>query len=98
MAPEDYVYYDYRDYDDEAGRAEFREKANAFLCDYEPGYELTKDGIILALGADGLQHILDAEIVPFDEANVDSKVRDAITKWRNRHLEVANQTAEDGEA
>jgi len=30
MAPEGYVYYDYRDYDDEGGKAEFREKANAF--------------------------------------------------------------------
>jgi hypothetical protein len=82
-----YPYYDWTEYDDEAGRAEFREKANAFLCDYESGFELTADGTILALGADGLQHILDAEIIPFDEANVDSKVRDAIKKWRNRHLD-----------
>jgi hypothetical protein len=91
MAPEGYVYYDYSDYDDEAGRVEFGEKANAFLCDYGPGYELTKEGTILALGADGLQHILDAEIVPFDEENVDSKVRDAIKKWRNRDLDIAEK-------
>lgn len=43
------------------------------------------------MGADGLQYILDAEIVPFDEVNVDSKVRDAIKKWRNRHLDVAEK-------
>jgi hypothetical protein len=91
MAPEGYVYYDYIDYDDASGKAEFREKANAFLCDYEPGYELAEDGTILALGADGLQNILDTEIVPFDEANVDSKVRDAIRKWRNRQLDVAEK-------
>lgn len=91
MNSEGYLYYDYKDYDDTAGKAEFREKANAFLCDYAPGYELTEDGTILALGADGLQHILEAEVVPFDELNVDSKVRDAIKKWRNRHLDLAEK-------
>src|SRR5258706_6665766 len=55
------------------------------------GYELTEDGTVLAEGADGLQFILDAEIVPFDEVNVDSKVRDAIKKWRNRRLDVAEK-------
>ena len=79
-------YHDHDGYDDEAGRAEFRQTANVFLADYRSGYELTEDGIVLALGADGLQHILNAEIVPYDEVNVDSKVRNAIRKWRNRHL------------
>ena len=70
---------------------EFREKANAFLGDYKPGYELRGEGKILALGADGLQHILKADIIPYDEANVDSKVRNAISKWRNRHLAVSEK-------
>lgn len=84
-------YNDYDSYDDEAGRLEFREKTNSFLCDYKTGYELTKDGIILAIGTQGLQHILDAEIPQFDEVNVDSKVRNAITKWRNRHLTLTEK-------
>jgi hypothetical protein len=79
-------YYDHDGYDDSIGRAEFRQIANSFLSDYKSGYELTEDGIILALGADGLRQILDADIPHYDEANVDSKVRNAITKWRNRHL------------
>jgi hypothetical protein len=79
-------YCDYDGYDEKAGRTEFRRDANTFLADYKSGFELTPDGTILALGADGLQHILDAEIVPYDEVNVDSKVRNAIVKWRNRHL------------
>jgi hypothetical protein len=79
-------YYDYDSYDDEAGRTEFREKANQFLSDYKNGYELTEQGIVLALGTDGLQRILSADIVPYDEENVDRKVRNAVTKWRNRHL------------
>lgn len=81
-------YQDWGAYDEEAGRTEFRTKANTFLADYRSGYELTEEGVVLAFGTDGLQYILDAEIIPYDEANVDSKVRNAITKWRNRHLSL----------
>jgi len=81
-------YEDYEDYDSEAGRTDFREKANLFLADYGDGFELTEQGTILALGSHGLEQILDAEIPSYDEVNVDSKVRDAITKWRNRKLSL----------
>ncbi len=81
-------YYDYEDYDDETGKKEFREKANMILAEYKTGFELTKEGKILAKGTEGLQTIFDAEIVPYDEINVDNKVRNAITKWRNRHLSL----------
>ena len=84
-------YYDYDGYDDEAGRKEFRNKVNSFLADYKSGYELTEDGMVLTGGTDGLQHLLDAEIIPYDEANVDSKVRGAIIKWRNRHLSLTEK-------
>lgn len=84
-------YYDYDGYDGEAGQEEFRKHANAFLSDYKVGFELTKDGTILAMGTQGLQHIVDAEIIPYDEENVDSKVRRAIAKWRNRHLSLAEK-------
>jgi hypothetical protein len=84
-------YYDYSSYDDETGQEEFRNRSNAFLADYKTGFELTEEGIILARGTDGLQHILDAEIIPYDEENVDSKVRNAITKWRNRHLSLSEK-------
>jgi hypothetical protein len=86
-------YTDYDEYDKKAGAAEFRRDANAFLADYKSGFELTKEGTILALGTEGLQHILDAEIVPYDELNVDSKVRNAIVKWRNRHLSLEEKKA-----
>jgi hypothetical protein len=84
-------YYDYDGYDEEAGRSDFREKVNGFLADYKSGFELTEEGTVLALGTDGLQHILNAEIIPYDEANVDSKVRNAISKWRNRHLDLKDK-------
>jgi len=83
-----YNYHDYVSYDDADGQKEFREEANRFLCEYKTGFELTSDGTILALGTDGLQQIIDAQIEPYDEINVDRKVRDAIHKWRNRNLDI----------
>ena len=43
------------------------------------------------LGTDGLEHIIDVDIEPYDEINVDSKVRDAIQKWRNRNLNMTER-------
>jgi hypothetical protein len=80
-----YVYEDHVGYDERAGKEEFRQAANAILADWETGYELSIEGKIQALGTGGLQYIFDAEILPFDEKNVDSKVRTAISKWRGRH-------------
>jgi hypothetical protein len=90
---EGYNGFGYQRYDDEAGQKDFRDSANAFLADYKTGFELTKNGIVLALGTHGLQHILNAEIVPYDERNVDSKVRNAIAKWRNRDLSLSEKKA-----
>ncbi len=84
-------YYDYGSYDEEKGQEEFRDKTNSILADYKTGFELTKSGVILARGADGLQYILDAEIIPYDKVNVDNKVQQAITKWRNRHLSISER-------
>jgi hypothetical protein len=82
---------DYDSYDSEMGQKEFRDNANAFLSEYKTGFELTKEGTVLAMGVDGLQHIVDAEIIPYDERNVDSKVRNAIAKWRNRNLSLSEK-------
>ena len=84
-------YYDYDSYDDQAGQEEFRNQTNIFLFDYKNGYELSEDGMILAMGSGALMQLFDAEIIPYDEVNVDSKVRDAILKWRNRRLDMAER-------
>jgi hypothetical protein len=84
-------YYDYDSYNDSTGQEEFRNKANSFLADYKTGFELTKEGIILAIGTVVLQQIFNAEIIPYDEENVDNKVRNAIAKWRNRHLSLSEK-------
>ena len=84
-------YYDYDGYDDEAGRSDFRKRVNSFLPDYKSGYELAIDGTIQTRSIDGLQHILNADIISYDEVNVDSKVRRAIAKWKSRHVTQADK-------
>ena len=84
-------YYDYDSYDDKTGQEEFRNQANIFLSDYKNGYELSDDGMVLAMGSGALMQIFDAEIVPYDEVNVDSKVKEAILKWRNRRLDMTER-------
>lgn len=81
-------YEDYETYDEDEGKIEFREKANEILFNYREGYEMDQEGEIRALGANGIQHILDADIIKYDEQNVDLKVQDAIRKWQNRNLSL----------
>ena len=81
-------YQDYESYDEKTGKEEFAHQVSNSLCDYKDGYELTGNGEILALGKGGLENILDAEIIKYNYENVDSKVRSAIMKWRNRHLDI----------
>ena len=81
-----FSYEDYESYDQDTGQRNFSHMANVALRDYGVGYELTLDGKILAIGNEGLGQILKAEIVEYDEQNVDGKVRSAILKWRNRSL------------
>lgn len=79
-----YNYQDYGFYDQKAGQNEFREFANIFLLDYKNGFELTEDGEVIFLGDNGLQYIINADIVPYDTENVDKKVSNALQIWKNR--------------
>ena len=81
-------YQDYIGYNEEQGKAEFREMANKFLEDYGDGFELTEAGNILSIGTDGAKYLYDAEIIQYDYENVDSKVISAIQKWGNRRLDI----------
>jgi hypothetical protein len=84
-------YQDYGSYDEAAGKEEFRGSANIILSEIGDGFELGKDGHIRANATGGGEHIIGAEIVPFDETNVDSKVRTAIEKWRKRHTTLEDK-------
>ncbi len=91
MSETNYSFYDYSSYNQVEGQKEFVLIANVSLKDYGVGYELAQDGKILTVGNEGLEQILNAEILQYDEINVDSKVRNAIIKWRNRQLSWENR-------
>jgi hypothetical protein len=81
---------DYDSYNEQAGKDEFKNAANAILIDWKAGFELSSEGNIRALGSAGLQYIFDAEVLPFDQENVDDKVLLAISKWRSRHRSIVD--------
>jgi hypothetical protein len=81
-------YQDYISYDEVKGKEEFRNTVNLFLCDYRDGYELSSEGEILSVGDSGLTEILSANIIKFDVDNIDLKVKAAVHKWKNRHLDM----------
>lgn len=84
-------YQDYQDYNDLIGRMEFKGAVNFVICDYGEGYEISDLGEILSLGKNGVEEILNAEIIEYDIDNVDSKVKEAIRKWKNRSQSVADR-------
>ncbi len=67
------------------GQLAFRNLINEVLGEYAGGYQLSEIGEIELLGSDGLENILHTEVLEFDEENVDSKVRQAVAIWKNRH-------------
>lgn len=77
-------YWTISGFDSEAAQREFRRSANAILVAYGSGFELKQSGEIEQLGSHGLELLLTAELIPFDEHNVDSKVRLALVKYRSR--------------
>lgn len=79
-------YADYGEFDEIEAKKEFRNKLNAFLSDFPPGFFISEEGEILALGENGLSQILDTEIPKYDEGNIDKKIENAIKKWRNRDI------------
>ncbi|TJY43073.1 hypothetical protein E5161_04030 [Cohnella pontilimi] len=86
-----YNYLDYVGYDEEAGKEEFRDAVNLIINDYGQGFELTHFGEILAKGKHGLEEILEADVPEYDLSNIDEKVKNAIKKWKNRHLSLSER-------
>ncbi|MBC9786563.1 hypothetical protein H1S01_19090 [Heliobacterium chlorum] len=81
----------YDTFEKKAGQNEFRAQINDILQDYQEGYELSVDGEILALGDSGLQHLLKAEIPTFDKENVDSRLEQAILKFRRHRSSIQDR-------
>jgi len=74
----------YSEFDQQAGRGEFRQEINEILLDYGSGFELSSQGEILALPEQGLDHLLRADLPGYDPQNVEGRVEAAIHKFRSR--------------
>ena len=72
------------EFDEQAGKTEFREKVNKLLELYGDGYELSNSGEVLALAENGLEGLFEAPIPTPDPENVEQRIEAARLKWR-RH-------------
>ncbi len=87
--PTDGIHHDYADcgwhytdFDEGTGRIEFRGEVNELLRDYSSGFEISQDGEILSLPAQGLESLIDAELPSYDSENVGDRVQSAIRQFR----------------
>ncbi len=71
----------YKSFDQETGRAEYRDALNQLLQSYGEGFELSEVGEILQLGPEGTQELLVAA-VPSADTNVTGRMTSAIAKFR----------------
>ncbi len=73
----------YSTFQREIGQAEYREQVNKILALYECGYELSKEGEILALAEDGLGTLLEAPLPSSaDPESIAGRVAAATLKFR----------------
>jgi hypothetical protein len=72
----------YTKFDKNAGQEEFRSKINVILRDYKDGFELSENGEILASVEDGLDDLVNEDLVEYDPKNVDNRINSAILKFR----------------
>lgn len=76
--------FDEISYSSEEAQNRFRRDVNNILRQLGDGYRLTAGGQVERTGSKGLELILGAEIPEFDPLNVDSKVREAVSRWKQR--------------
>jgi hypothetical protein len=81
----------YRDFDRDAGRAEFRHEINTILQDYRDGYELSEAGEILEGGQPWLAPLLDAQLPSYNPINVENRVEAAVIKFRRRGTSASDR-------
>lgn len=74
----------YYEFDSGAGRTQFRAEVNAFLPDYDEGFELSENGEVLLSGNVGLSFIFQAELSSDDPERIGARVQAAVLKFR-RH-------------
>lgn len=77
-----YQHYDYKYFDQDSGREEYRNTINEILSDYGPGYELGNNGEIYALLEEEFRPLLGASVPTDDQANIKVKIEKAKNKFR----------------
>ncbi|WP_233898031.1 hypothetical protein [Tenacibaculum piscium] len=74
--------YHYEEFNDKEGQQYFREQINPILKDYSNGFEISTAGEILQLADSGLSHLFDADIPTSDKENIETKINNAVLKFR----------------
>jgi len=74
--------YHYETFDQQTGRDEFRNAVNELLADYKTGFEVSKDGEILASAEEGLANLFQADLKTSDPKNIENRVQAAVLKFR----------------
>jgi len=72
----------YSTFNKEAGQIKYRAKINELLRDYGEGYELSPEGEILHMAIPGAEALLNGNLPTYDNKNVDSVVREAISCYK----------------
>lgn len=72
----------------EVGQEEFRREVNDILYQYSTGFELSKNGEILALAESGFESLVEEEFPEYDSENVEGRVKAAVKKFRYRRASL----------
>jgi len=78
-------------YDRGEGRTEYRIRINEILKDYSRGYELSSKGEILEIAPTGIEHIFKEIIQTDDPKNIDTRRKNAITKYRRYDATISDK-------
>jgi hypothetical protein len=75
-------------FDSIGGRLEYRDKINRLLLAYDSGFELSKEGEVLATPPTGLEPLLEASLTHPDPKNVTGRVAAALHKFRRHRASI----------
>lgn len=83
--------YHYSKFDQAAGQQFFRDELNVILADYQSGYELSREGEILELGASDQRALLTEELPAIDPKNINERVNRARNHYRRFGASLADR-------
>ena len=81
----------YETFDQQSGRDEFTTEVNELLADYKDGFELSKEGEILASAEQGLANLFQANLRTSDPQNIENRVQAAVLKFRRYRSSIGDR-------